>query len=534
MADPAKMLKQAAALYKKGDRAKAQEILLNLVQIDENNEKAWLLLSAAVDGLEDKQIALENVLTINPNNEKAQKGLELVNKKLAQMPPKKKEEPLGGTGWSGINTEEEVEPADDGWGTYLDESSQSQSPFTSSETSDPASPDMREEEDSGWGDLDASAVFTQAGGDTWGSSTPAAPTPEPASPPPADDEPVGASWGDLDTNADPWANNEGFGAPDPAWGETSTPEPAEESSPWGAEPDPSPSAFEDTSSGWGDTSLDIDEPSPWGDEPASPPVSTPAASSTPAAGQPTSEDYDEWIGELNLKSDSSDTSAPASTSPWGADDSSPWDEALPAQETQEPSPWAQDAEVISDAWGDWGTGETPAAQPATTEESPWGSSSGASTSASPFASADESPFGEMPVAEMANSTSLGFDDNPFDSPIDVSSSSQSSSASLSFGQDNPFADLLEDDDADFDLLDNEEEIESLSDAISVNAGREKRLSMASSGGQRSDTSKYWQMIPAEIKAPTKGGGQLSAILTVIVLLVLNLGALGWLVSQLLG
>lgn len=540
MADPAKLLKQAAALYKKGRRDQARDLLMQLIEIDENNEKAWLLLSAAVDGLEDKQIALENVLTINPKNEKAQKGLALVNKKLAQIPKKSDNEPLGGSGWSDINTEVEVDTHEDSWGSYTEEPAQSSSPFTTAPAESADSDD-----DSGWGDLDASSVFTQAGGDTWGSSTPAEPSEsvwgDTASPTPApvNEEPVGTSWGDLDTSADPWADDNAFSAPDPGWGETPEHASAAETSPWDSTPesDPSPSAFGDSITAWDDASLDIDEPSPWGDADES--TSAPASVSSPS-GQPTSADYDEWIGELNLKSDSSSTIAdsPAS-SPWGAEDSSPWDTSPPVEKSSEPSPWAQDAEVISDAWGDWGTGEAPSAEPAATKDNPWGTSDAASDKASPFSTANKSPFGEMPVDEMASSSSLGLDENPFDSPIDVSApaptrSPESTSSGLSFGQENPFADLLDDDDADFDLLDEEEEIESLSDAISSNAGREKRLSMASSGGQKSDVSQYWKMIPAEITAPAKSGRQLSAMLTVVALFILNLGALGWLVSQLLG
>src|SRR5688572_10629588 len=114
MADPNKMLKQAAALYQKGDKLKAREILLELVGIDEGNEKAWLLLSAVVDTLEDRQIALENVLAINPTNEKALKGLALIEQKLDKLKPKA---PVGGAGWSSIDTQNPDTPLGDGWET---------------------------------------------------------------------------------------------------------------------------------------------------------------------------------------------------------------------------------------------------------------------------------------------------------------------------------------------------------------------------------------------------------------------------------
>ena len=557
MADPATLLKHAAALYKKGDRVKAREILLKLIELDENNEKAWLLLSAAVDGLEDKQIALENVLTINPKNEKARKGLDLVNKKLAQMTPKPKDEPLGGSGWSQIDTEAEVETPEDGWSTYLDDS-QAQSPFVTTRP-DPATPAAPAEtsnwddDESGWGDLDASAVFTQANEDSGWGDTSATSTPPP-------DEPVASNWGDIDTEADPWGATESSVELSPEaspWGEatpaTSAPTPVtddpwsdthfsfndDSDSPWGGATPATSAPVPVTDDPWSDTdfSFDDDSASPWSEAtPALPiqsttPVPPPTSSS---AKQPSGADYDEWIGELNLKSDASSTA-----SAWG-NDSSPWgDPALTTSDPEEASPWAQDAAAVSDAWSDWGTGETPVASAFTEEPR-------SSSTALPFTMGTENPFGEMPIDDMASSTSLGMDENPFDSPIDVNASvaftktapRQSSGGALNFGSSgSPFDDLLDededDDDADFDLYDDEEAVP-LSDSISETAGYGKRLAKASSGTGQSSSGQYFRMIPNEIQIPPKRASQLGVLLTVLVLALLNIGALGLLVSQLLG
>lgn len=62
----------------KGERERAQELLLQVVSSDEHNEYGWLWLSGAVDSVEDQQIALENVIAINPNNAYAQQGLALL------------------------------------------------------------------------------------------------------------------------------------------------------------------------------------------------------------------------------------------------------------------------------------------------------------------------------------------------------------------------------------------------------------------------------------------------------------------------
>lgn len=61
-----------------GDKETARDLLLKVVEADERNEEAWLWLSGAVDDLEDRQVALENVLEINPDNEYARLGMHWV------------------------------------------------------------------------------------------------------------------------------------------------------------------------------------------------------------------------------------------------------------------------------------------------------------------------------------------------------------------------------------------------------------------------------------------------------------------------
>jgi hypothetical protein len=58
-----------------GDKDTARDLLLQVVQTDERSEEGWLWLSGAVDDPEDQQVALENVLDINPTNEAARQGL---------------------------------------------------------------------------------------------------------------------------------------------------------------------------------------------------------------------------------------------------------------------------------------------------------------------------------------------------------------------------------------------------------------------------------------------------------------------------
>jgi hypothetical protein len=66
---------QGITAYKEGQTVEAQQLLMQAVELDERNEKAWLWLSGAVDCDEDRLICLENVLAINPDNAAARKGL---------------------------------------------------------------------------------------------------------------------------------------------------------------------------------------------------------------------------------------------------------------------------------------------------------------------------------------------------------------------------------------------------------------------------------------------------------------------------
>src|SRR5262245_53222208 len=68
-------LDEAVQLIKSGQREEGRQMLEELLEADENNEDIWLWLSAVVDSNEDREICLENVLAIDPNNAAAQRGL---------------------------------------------------------------------------------------------------------------------------------------------------------------------------------------------------------------------------------------------------------------------------------------------------------------------------------------------------------------------------------------------------------------------------------------------------------------------------
>jgi hypothetical protein len=74
------MVREGVAAVKAGKRDDARMMLTKAVELDPYNEEGWLWLSGVIDAPEDQRTCLENVLAINPANDKARKGLDyLVN-----------------------------------------------------------------------------------------------------------------------------------------------------------------------------------------------------------------------------------------------------------------------------------------------------------------------------------------------------------------------------------------------------------------------------------------------------------------------
>jgi tetratricopeptide (TPR) repeat protein len=73
--DITQQLKAGIAAAKAGKRQEAHQLLMAVLRADEENEMAWLWLSGVVTGTDERRICLENVLTLNPNNQLAQRGL---------------------------------------------------------------------------------------------------------------------------------------------------------------------------------------------------------------------------------------------------------------------------------------------------------------------------------------------------------------------------------------------------------------------------------------------------------------------------
>lgn len=74
-------LYDGALALTQGDKMRARDLLMRVVEADEGIEQAWLWLSGAMDDPEDQRTALENVLALNPNNEHARYGLQVLDGK---------------------------------------------------------------------------------------------------------------------------------------------------------------------------------------------------------------------------------------------------------------------------------------------------------------------------------------------------------------------------------------------------------------------------------------------------------------------
>jgi hypothetical protein len=85
--DIAQLLYEGALAVRAGRLADGQGLLLQVIERDEQNELAWLWLSGAMEDPADQQVALENVLAINPHNQAAHKGLVWLKARYGDLAP---------------------------------------------------------------------------------------------------------------------------------------------------------------------------------------------------------------------------------------------------------------------------------------------------------------------------------------------------------------------------------------------------------------------------------------------------------------
>ncbi len=79
MLDCDELQRQGMTALKAGEKAKAQALFAQIVKSDPCNERAWLCLAAAVQNNAEQRYCLQRVLSLNPNNPQAQRGLAALN-----------------------------------------------------------------------------------------------------------------------------------------------------------------------------------------------------------------------------------------------------------------------------------------------------------------------------------------------------------------------------------------------------------------------------------------------------------------------
>jgi tetratricopeptide (TPR) repeat protein len=82
-----RQLKDAADALKKGNRVRARDVLLRVIQKDRDDAEAWWLLYQALDEATGQARALENVLRLDPQHEAAQQALIDARQKKLAVPP---------------------------------------------------------------------------------------------------------------------------------------------------------------------------------------------------------------------------------------------------------------------------------------------------------------------------------------------------------------------------------------------------------------------------------------------------------------
>lgn len=97
------MVREGISAFRAGNKEEARTLLLRAVEIDQYNEQAWLWLSAVVETPEEQRTCLENVITINPNSERAKQGIDMLDQRFGSSPkvsPTQAEDVMAGTSFT--------------------------------------------------------------------------------------------------------------------------------------------------------------------------------------------------------------------------------------------------------------------------------------------------------------------------------------------------------------------------------------------------------------------------------------------------
>lgn len=81
------LLREGIDDARNGDRASARIKFERVVELDDGNEKGWFWLASTLDTDEERRAALDKVLEINPNNDRARKALDALEARMAAAQP---------------------------------------------------------------------------------------------------------------------------------------------------------------------------------------------------------------------------------------------------------------------------------------------------------------------------------------------------------------------------------------------------------------------------------------------------------------
>ena len=87
------LFREGVTAIREGDKKLGRAKLEAVIAQDQLHEEAWLWLSAVVENHEERIICLENVLTINPDNQRAKRGLAKLRAAAQPSPPPAPAEP---------------------------------------------------------------------------------------------------------------------------------------------------------------------------------------------------------------------------------------------------------------------------------------------------------------------------------------------------------------------------------------------------------------------------------------------------------
>ncbi|HLA43546.1 MAG TPA: hypothetical protein VJZ27_08935 [Aggregatilineales bacterium] len=498
MADANTLVKQAVQAYKANDKTKARDLLLKAVDLDDRNEQAWMWMSLVAGSPEEQQICLDNVLALNPNNERAKKGLAVINQKLAQKggsvspktsasppapsPAAPASNPLAGTGF-------DSNPFVGGWDTPGDGQPQiptsvdwgnpaAPSAYGSGQQVNQPSPDQYDDWISNLGigasESGGGASINPFTSMDWGTLPEAGDSAAPSSTAPVDDDP----WGSLNTSADPWG---------------STPSTSAGS--------PSGSSF---NSG-GD---------PWG-----------GVSTTPGAAPQSSASSDPWDSVTRSADNSNPFDSTESSDPWGSGSSAPsasnaWNSSSSSGNSEWSSPASESHD--SDSWSSSGLGSDDNAGWSISSDSAAGSSGSSAQTSDAFSSSSYDDEEDDDTSYSSSSSAFGSSTFGVDADKDDSYSGGSAGTYTNFDFDEEFSVSADDfvfaDDNTVQSFDfgGEDEFDPFSeDGFDFDTGTSP---FPTRGG--SAVSQYHQYIPAELRG-SKGSNR-GMMVMIFLLVILNI------------